>query len=52
MTFINRRDLQNARSPDLALRRKIADDIRRACITVGFFYVKVLIREHRASACL
>ncbi|KAF8531986.1 hypothetical protein JB92DRAFT_2845992 [Gautieria morchelliformis] len=41
-------DLQNARSPDFALRRKIADNIRRACITVGFFYVK----NHHVSEAL
>ncbi|KAF8529314.1 Clavaminate synthase-like protein [Hysterangium stoloniferum] len=33
-------DLQHARNPDFALRRKIADDIRQACLTVGFFYIK------------
>jgi len=37
-------DLENANSPDFNLRRKIADDIRRACLTVGFFYIKVIMR--------
>lgn len=33
-------DLHNARSPDLTLRQKIAEDIRDACLTAGFFYIK------------
>ncbi|KZT11781.1 Clavaminate synthase-like protein [Laetiporus sulphureus 93-53] len=33
-------DLQNARSTDPAVRRALADDIRDACVNVGFLYVK------------
>ncbi|KAI5989115.1 Clavaminate synthase-like protein [Pisolithus albus] len=33
-------DLSNATSKDPALRRALAADIRNACVTVGFFYVK------------
>ncbi|KIJ54464.1 hypothetical protein M422DRAFT_240531 [Sphaerobolus stellatus SS14] len=33
-------DLQPARSSDPTLRRKVADEIRKACLTSGFFYVK------------
>lgn len=32
------RDFTNAYSTDPVLRRKLADDIRDACINVGFFY--------------
>ncbi|KIP04232.1 hypothetical protein PHLGIDRAFT_25703 [Phlebiopsis gigantea 11061_1 CR5-6] len=33
-------DLQNLRSPDPNARRALADEIRDACINVGFFYIK------------
>ncbi|KZT69579.1 Clavaminate synthase-like protein [Daedalea quercina L-15889] len=33
-------DLKNIRSTDLRDRRALADEIREACINVGFFYVK------------
>ncbi|KIO02790.1 hypothetical protein M404DRAFT_147420 [Pisolithus tinctorius Marx 270] len=33
-------DLSNATSRDPALRRSLAADIRDACVSVGFFYVK------------
>ncbi|TRM62097.1 hypothetical protein BD626DRAFT_631280 [Schizophyllum amplum] len=33
-------DLTNATSPDPALRRQLAAEIRDACINVGFFYVR------------
>ncbi|KIJ54466.1 hypothetical protein M422DRAFT_24413 [Sphaerobolus stellatus SS14] len=33
-------DLQPARSSDPTLRRKVADEIRNACLTSGFFYIK------------
>ncbi|KAJ3518165.1 hypothetical protein NLJ89_g29 [Agrocybe chaxingu] len=33
-------DLKNVRSPDVQERKKLADEIRDACVNVGFFYVK------------
>jgi isopenicillin N synthase-like dioxygenase len=33
-------DLQNARSSDEAERRAVATEVRKACMTAGFFYVK------------
>jgi hypothetical protein len=34
------RDFKDAESPDPAIRRELADQIRDACINVGFFYCK------------
>ncbi|PSR72018.1 hypothetical protein PHLCEN_2v12122, partial [Hermanssonia centrifuga] len=33
-------DLQNMHDADMMVRRALADEIRDACINVGFFYVK------------
>ncbi|KAJ8581247.1 Clavaminate synthase-like protein [Rhizopogon salebrosus TDB-379] len=33
-------DLKDAFSPDEAMRRALAQQIRKACMTIGFFYVK------------
>ncbi|TDL19672.1 Clavaminate synthase-like protein [Rickenella mellea] len=33
-------DMQNANHPDFAVRKALAQEIRDACINVGFFYVK------------
>ena len=38
LTFYSIRDLKNLKSQDLADRRRIADEVRNACIQVGFFY--------------
>ena len=38
LTFYSIRDLKNLKSQDPADRRRIADEVRNACIQVGFFY--------------
>lgn len=40
-------DLTDIRSPDLTTRKSLAQEIKRACMDVGFFYVK----NHGISEC-